>query len=125
VTVPSPPAAAASPLLGFRNGSALGPEETSGRPRGRAGTDAAGESSGKAQPSRSAGAHLVPAGRPPGQPVPVEHHGSAGQAWPPGVGGALWIGDEAAAARFESTELQAEDGDVGPTCCGKDRGWSG
>jgi hypothetical protein len=108
VTVPSPPAAAASPLLGFRNGSALGPEETSGQRRGRARTDAAG--SGKSQPSRSAGAHLFPAGRPPG---------------PAGIGGALWIGDEAAAARFESMELQAEDGGVGPTCCGKDRGWSG
>jgi hypothetical protein len=36
VTVPSPPAAAASPLLGFHEGSALGPEGTSGRRRGRA-----------------------------------------------------------------------------------------
>jgi hypothetical protein len=101
--VPSPPAATASPLLGFREGSALGPEGTSGRRRGRAGTAATGESSGEAQPCRSAGAHLVPAqlvpaDRPPGQPVPVEHHGSAGQAWPAGVGGALRIGDEAAAA---------------------------
>jgi hypothetical protein len=124
-----PTAAAASLMLGFHEGSAPGPEETSGRGRGRAGTDVAGESSGEAQPSRSAGAHLVPAqlvpaGRPPGQPVPMEHHGSASQAWPVGIAGALWIGDEEAEARFESMELQAEDGGVGPTCCGKDRGWS-
>jgi hypothetical protein len=51
---PSPPAAAAaSPLLGIRDGSMLGPRR---RRRGRAGTAAAGESSGEGQPSRSAGA---------------------------------------------------------------------
>jgi hypothetical protein len=50
---PSPSAAAASPLLGIRDGSALGPRR---RRRGRSGTAAAGESTGEVQPSRSAGA---------------------------------------------------------------------
>jgi hypothetical protein len=83
--------------------------------------DAATPPDSKAPSSRCSGAQdagagerhgraalLVPAGRPPGQPV--EHHGSAGQSLPAGVDGAQRIGDEEAASRFESMELEAEDG---------------
>jgi hypothetical protein len=91
------------PLLGFHDGGSLGLEGSRGRHRGRAGTAAAGESSGEGQPSRSAGAALSSA---PNRQVGLygfEDGGATKGRWggnPVGGGSASVSGGQRAEARM-------------------------